>query len=150
MRHTEVTSTPACSSCASEAQTAAAANKATYGVENMDCPTEEGLIRDKLSKIDGVQSLEFNLVNRTLAVSHNLSSLHPVEKALAALGMKAQLISENENAEPGSQSVRYRIENMVCPNEESLIRDKLSRIEGLKALQFNLIQRTLEISHALS
>ena len=122
MRDREITTAPVSSS---EAHASAAANKAMYRVENMDCPTEEGLIRDKLSKIDGVQSLEFNLMQRTLAVSHSLPSSQPIEKALAAIGMKAKLMDGNGNKEESSQSLRYRIENMDCPTEESLIRDKL-------------------------
>ena len=149
MRDTETKPAPACSSCVNEGQTPAPATKTVYRVENMDCPTEEGLIRDKLSKIDGVQSLEFNLMQRTLAVLHTLPSLQPIEKALVAIGMKAQLMIANGNAEAASQSLRYRIDNMDCPTEESLIRDKLSRIEGIAALEFNLLQRTLALSHTL-
>ena len=149
MRDTETNAAPACSSCGDENQARAAAIKTVYRVANMDCPTEESLIRDKLSKLDGVQDLQFNLMQRTLTVSHSLPSLQLIEKALARIGMKAQLMSNGRNAEPASQSLRYRIENMDCPTEENLIRDKLSRIEGVGALEFNLLQRTLAVSHTL-
>ena len=52
----------------------------------MDCPTEEGLLRKKLGGMAGVTALEFNLMQRTLAVRHELPSLFPVEQALTAIG----------------------------------------------------------------
>src|SRR5689334_9011149 len=60
-------------------------------IENMDCPTEEALIRDKLGKLDGIHQLDFNLVQRKLTVAHSLPGPSPVESALAAIGMKANL-----------------------------------------------------------
>ncbi|MFH0884815.1 MAG: heavy-metal-associated domain-containing protein, partial [Candidatus Micrarchaeota archaeon] len=66
--------------------------KALYRIDNMDCPTEEALIRNKLGSLDGVAGLDFNLMQRTLSVSHKLDSLAPVEAALRAVGMQAQRI----------------------------------------------------------
>ncbi len=149
MRDTETKPAPACSSCADEGQPPAPVITTVYRVENMDCPTEEGLIRDKLSPIGGVQDLEFNLMQRTLAVSHTLPSLQPIEKALAAIGMKAKVMSGKENRVAPSQTLHYGIENMDCPTEENLIRNKLSKIQGVASLEFNLLQRTLAVSHAL-
>lgn len=40
--------------------------------------------------------------------------------------------------------VRYRIDNMDCPTEEALIRDRLSRIPGISTLGFALMNRTLK------
>ena len=37
---------------------------AEYRIGNMDCPTEETLIRARLGKIEGVVKLEFNLMQR--------------------------------------------------------------------------------------
>jgi Cd2+/Zn2+-exporting ATPase len=116
---------------------------ALYRIDNMDCPTEETLIRNKLGPVDGVTGLDFNLMQRTLAVSHRLDSLAPVEAALSAIGMKAQRIDSP------TDSVRtvLAIAKMDCPTEEVLIRDKLSRIESVVALDFNLMQRSLTVTH---
>lgn len=62
---------------------------ARYHVENMDCPTEETLIRNKLGGMPGIVGLDFNLLQRQLTVRHNLNSLESVERALAAIGMQA-------------------------------------------------------------
>ncbi|CAK7040408.1 MAG: Cadmium-transporting ATPase [Desulfovibrio sp.] len=43
----------------------------------------------------------------------------------------------------------YRILNMDCPMEETLIRKKLESMEGVTGLQFNLMQRVLTVDHAL-
>lgn len=67
----------------------AAAASASYRIENMDCPTEEALIRARLAKLPGVTGLEFNLLQRTLTVSHELPTLEPVEQALSAIDMQA-------------------------------------------------------------
>lgn len=39
-----------------------------YRIQQMDCPTEEALIRNKLSKFPGILQLDFNLVQRVLTV----------------------------------------------------------------------------------
>lgn len=57
-------------------------------IENMDCPTEELLIRNKLKGFPGVTGLDFNLLQRTLTISHTLPSLDSVEVALKAIGMQ--------------------------------------------------------------
>ena len=64
------------------AQLTAESAQVVYRIENMDCPTEEALIRSKLGELPGVVGLDFNLMQRTLAVRHELPSLSSVEKAL--------------------------------------------------------------------
>ena len=66
-------------------------NKAIYRIENMDCPTEEALIRKKLVSVSGIESLDFNLMQRMLTVGHNLNSLDAIESALGSIGMQAVL-----------------------------------------------------------
>ena len=66
------------------------AQTAKYRIANMDCPVEERLIRNKLSGMDGVVGLDFNLMNRVLDVHHTLPSLAAVEAALHGIGMQAE------------------------------------------------------------
>jgi len=115
-----------------------------YRIENMDCPTEEALIRDKLAGLPGVAELEFNLMQRLLTVRHELPSLEPVEKALAAIGMRAS----QADIEPTFQTTVLAIAKMDCPTEEALIRGKLGSMTGVASLDFNLVRRTLTLSHA--
>lgn len=117
---------------------------AIYRIENMDCPTVEALIRDKLAGMQGVAKLDFNLMQRTLSVHHELPSLAPVEQALAAVGMYA--VRTDETAV--EQATKLSIKAMDCPTEEALIRAKLVNVPGVSNLDFNLVQRTLTVHHA--
>ncbi len=125
-----------------ESRSAVAGQRVTYRIENMDCPTEEALIRDRLGKEPGVSGLDFNLMQRVLGVQHTLSSTEPIEKALASIGMRA----ERQDLE--SVTTVLRIAKMDCPTEESLIRGKLQDMPGVQGLDFNLMQRTLTVRHA--
>ncbi|MFC7287426.1 copper-translocating P-type ATPase [Herminiimonas sp. KBW02] len=117
--------------------------QAVYRIENMDCPTEEALIRAKLAVMPGVLDLDFNLMQRTLSVRHELPSLAPVEQALKAIGMQAVLM----NKAFGEQTTKLVIAKMDCPTEEALIRKKLTTVIGVTNLDFNLMQRTLLVTH---
>lgn len=97
-----------------------------YRIENMDCPTEEALIRNKLGQVPGVTDLQFNLVQRTLTVLHQLPALAPVEDALAAIGMQAVPLDTAVSA----VETALHIAKMDCPTEEGLIRGKLSGMPG--------------------
>lgn len=118
--------------------------QAVYRIENMDCPTEEALIRSKLAGLAGVAGLEFNLMQRTLAVRHELPSLSPVEQALKAIGMQAVRMDQAS----AEQTTKLSIAKMDCPTEEALIRNKLGTVAGVADLDFNLMQRTLSVRHA--
>ncbi|MDO8064908.1 heavy metal translocating P-type ATPase [Janthinobacterium sp. SUN206] len=83
-------STPAAASAPALPSAAiAGANTAKYRIANMDCPTEERLIRNKLATMAGVVGLDFNLMNRVLDVHHTLPTLATVEAALHGIGMQA-------------------------------------------------------------
>ena len=145
-RNEEPVAASGCASCGSEA-TAAAVSETHYRISNMDCASEETLIRRWLTGMPGIADLRFDLGGRTLTVVHRLSSLEPVEKALAQMGMRF----EARAREPMEARVaRYRVEKMDCPNEERLIRERLSGIAGVRALEFDLKGRTLAVSHELA
>ena len=65
-------------------------------IAQMDCPTEEALIRKRLGSMDEVQSLEFNLMQRVLTVVHTDDTLPAIQAAIRELGM------ESENLEGAS------------------------------------------------
>ena len=56
-------------------------------IENMDCPTEEALIRGKLASLPCVRDLHFNLMQRKLTVMHSLTDVALIEAALNDIGM---------------------------------------------------------------
>jgi Zn2+/Cd2+-exporting ATPase len=76
----------------------ASAGEAVYLIEKMDCPTEEGLLRKALEGVAGVRALRFNLMSRTLTVSHDLPDPAPITAAIDRLGMAPVLRSESAAA----------------------------------------------------
>src|SRR3569623_500823 len=64
----------------------------TLRIDNMDCPTEEALIRNKLSGMNGIVILDFNLMQRKLMVTHTLNQIDTIQQALIAIDMHAVLI----------------------------------------------------------
>src|SRR3954470_23654417 len=68
----------ACACCVREVEShslaspvAAQRMQAVLRIDQMCCPTEEGLIRSKLSGLPGVTGLEFDLLQRRLTLSHD-------------------------------------------------------------------------------
>lgn len=59
-------------------------------IMQMDCPTEEALIRKKLSQMPAVKHLEFNLMQRVLTVVHAPDALEPVLEAVRSLGFQPE------------------------------------------------------------
>ena len=81
---------------------AAATTESTvvYRIDKMDCPTEERLIRDKLAGLAGIGAMEFNLVQRTLTLSHAPEALVPALEAIRLLGMEAVAQPAKEASTP--------------------------------------------------
>src|SRR5450830_1564247 len=59
------------------------AEEAVFFIQKMDCPTEEKLIRERLSNMDGIAAMQFNLIQRELTVQHRLPSVEPIVTTLA-------------------------------------------------------------------
>ncbi|TRX73275.1 heavy metal translocating P-type ATPase [Pseudomonas mangiferae] len=68
-------------------------------IAQMDCPTEERLIRTALAKVPGVNGLEFNLLQRTLLIQHEPEALEAALEEIRALGFDPQPQEETTNAE---------------------------------------------------
>ncbi|WP_294766555.1 heavy metal translocating P-type ATPase [uncultured Rhodoferax sp.] len=64
-------------------------------IMQMDCPTEEGLLRKKLGGMAGVSGLEFNLMQRVLTVTHAPKDLEPILAAVRSLGFTPEVATEN-------------------------------------------------------
>jgi Zn2+/Cd2+-exporting ATPase len=116
-------------------------------IDQMDCPTEEGLLRQALGRIEGVGRLEFNLVQRRLRVEHSLGDPQPILAAVRAVGMDPVVEQAGDQSGTAAGTV-FRIENMDCPTEEALIRSKLSGLPQVEQLDFNLVQRRLSVKHS--
>ena len=58
----------------------------------MDCPTEEGLLRKKLGGMASVTGMEFNLMQRVLTVSHAPEAIEPILDAVRSLGFTPETV----------------------------------------------------------
>ena len=63
--------------------------QSVFVIRNMDCPTEEALIRKRLGAVPGIDDLAFNLMERRIRVSHTLRDEQPILGALREIGMHA-------------------------------------------------------------
>lgn len=77
-------------------------------IEQMDCPTEERLIRDALGRLPGVAGLQFNLLQRVLTVSHDQGALAQVLPAIRGLGFTPQIESEGSAPQPATVPEKKR------------------------------------------
>jgi Zn2+/Cd2+-exporting ATPase len=78
-----------------------------YRIENMDCPTEERLIRNRLEPMAGVVRLDFNLLARELTVHHRLDDTQSLIKALRALDMAPRVLDEAAPTEAHVDAPRF-------------------------------------------
>ncbi|WP_438397162.1 heavy metal translocating P-type ATPase [Caballeronia sp. DA-9] len=60
-------------------------------IMQMDCPTEEALIRKKLGTMKTVEGMEFNLMQRVITVEHAPDALDSVAAAIRSLGFTPEL-----------------------------------------------------------
>lgn len=72
-----------------------APHQAVFLIENMCCPTEERIIRDRLNSMVGIASLQFNLLQRELLVRHSLPSIAPMVAVLNDLKMGPQVKADS-------------------------------------------------------
>ncbi len=67
-----------------------------YRISNMDCPTEERLIRNKLGANPAIAQLDFNLMSRVLTIHHQLQGNEEIVAALKSIGMLAEEVKTGQ------------------------------------------------------
>jgi Co/Zn/Cd efflux system component len=72
--------------------------KSIFHISQMDCPSEENLIRMKLDGLEGIEKLDFDLKKRNLTVFH-ASELNEIEARLSELKLGSEF-KETSEAEP--------------------------------------------------
>ncbi|PQV44549.1 Cd2+/Zn2+-exporting ATPase [Paraburkholderia sp. BL21I4N1] len=71
-------------------------------IMQMDCPTEEALIRKKFSRMPYVRSMDFNLMQRVLTVVHAPDALESILAALRSLDFTPELADAGSNGSPAT------------------------------------------------
>ncbi len=100
-------------------------------IRNMDCPTEEALIRKRLGSVPGIGELAFNLMERRLAVTHTLADEQPIHDALREIGM---------NAVPAPQEQQDACSN--CEDETPMVPHltwALMAVSGIAAIASEIV-----------
>ena len=82
-----------------------------YTITKMDCPTEEGIIRNRLKSMEGIERLDFDLISRRLTVAHSLDDDRSLFSALNSIGMDPVLVNEGEPVH----------EHVVAPTRERVL-----------------------------
>ncbi|MFT4063343.1 MAG: heavy metal translocating P-type ATPase [Paraburkholderia sp.] len=78
-------------------------------IMQMDCPTEEALIRKKLGRMQTVRGMDFNLIQRVLTVVHAPDALEPILAALRSLDFTPELADTGApNATPAAAAHAMR------------------------------------------
>lgn len=98
-------------------------------IPTMDCPAEEALIRSRLSSMEGIFSLEFNLLQQQLTVFHNLGTIEPIKKALKEIGIELKNEDSCCNHKDNDCNEQSQIGNST-PSKEWI----LLAISGIAAL----------------
>lgn len=65
--------------------------KTIFEIPKMDCPSEENLIRMKLSEVSSIVKLDFDLPNRKLKVFHD-AGIEEIERLILELNLGARII----------------------------------------------------------
>ncbi|KWF22239.1 heavy metal translocating P-type ATPase [Burkholderia ubonensis] len=74
--------------------------RSAFRIMQMDCPTEETLIRKKLGGMREVSALEFNLMQRMLTVEHAPGAQAAIAAAIRTLGMTPEAASADAPPSP--------------------------------------------------
>ena len=72
--------------------------KSVFKIQQMDCPSEERMVRMKLQGMTAIKSLDFDLQNRQLAVYHK-GELPAIESSIHSLGLGSSLLASEAAGE---------------------------------------------------
>ena len=70
----------------------AGTTRVVYRIENMDCATEEGVLRNALGGMPEIKQLSFDLMRRELTVDHVFSDAASILKRIEGVGMQPVLM----------------------------------------------------------
>jgi len=84
-------------------------DKTTFLIKKMDCPSEENMIRMKLTDILEIKQLDFDIAQRELTVYHN-GNLEAINQQIEALNFDSTIIArqQTEYSDPADDSGQQR------------------------------------------
>ncbi|WP_349677219.1 heavy metal translocating P-type ATPase [Tatumella sp. UBA2305] len=103
-------------------------------IMEMDCPVEENLINGKLNQMPGVFSLQFDLMQRILTVTHQQDKTDEILQAIRSLGFKPELPGDRATSS-SDPAPRTRYWPLVMAGGLALGAEALSWLQFPYALQ---------------
>jgi Zn2+/Cd2+-exporting ATPase len=73
----------------------AGTTRVVYRIDNLDCATEEGVLRKALGGVVEVKQLSFDLMRRQLTVDHTLSDIATITRRIEGVGMQPIVMDAN-------------------------------------------------------
>ncbi len=123
--------------------------RSTFQIDQMDCPVEEQLIRRRLERMEGVDSLRFDLMARRLTVQHRLADDQSLFVALESLGMAPRREEVATPTDHGGAAAEWETvlhaPGMCCPTESEMIRGRLGKLPGVLAVTANTMERQVVV-----
>jgi Zn2+/Cd2+-exporting ATPase len=104
----------------------------TFRVEELDCATEENELREVLLPVDGIRSLEFDLVARHVTVRHSLATTEPILAAIRAAGMRPKQLIPTASSTLPSRSLSNKTIAVVLVSGLLAVGSELLVIAGVK------------------
>ncbi|WP_434649315.1 heavy metal translocating P-type ATPase [Pseudomonas sp. D1-2] len=80
---------------------------------------------------------------------HNPDHGHGHGHSCCAAKAAPSVVNLGKTPTDGARLSSFRIQAMDCPTEQTLIQNKLGKLEGVHQLEFNLINRVLGVTHDL-
>lgn len=75
-------------------------NTTIFSIPELDCPSEEKLIRKQLQAMPEILSIDFNFMEQEVTITHTFSDHQPLLKAIQSIGMQASV----KTADPSSKA----------------------------------------------
>lgn len=118
--------------------------KSTFKISKMDCPSEENLIRMKLSDITSIAHLDFDIPNRELTVFHK-GNLEQIFQHLLQLNLGSELIESNTTSRKdfGENHLQRKLLWTVLIINASFF--LIEMISGLLAQSMGLVADSLDM-----
>lgn len=113
-------------------------------VPAMDCATEKDIIANRLQRVDDVEGVDFDLLDRIVTVRHRDGADVRVEDALRDIGMAPKRL-----VDPATTIVttRFHVPAMDCATEKDIIANRLGQLGGIDNVDFDLLDRTIAVRH---
>ncbi|RMF15100.1 MAG: cadmium-translocating P-type ATPase [Gammaproteobacteria bacterium] len=105
-------------------------------IQDMDCPTEERMLRSKLESMPEVKALAFNLMERILTVQHAAGAEGHILEAVRELGFEPVVLSAGQDRpdeapqSPDGRRTRYRL---MVGGTLALLAELFSLMSGVPA-----------------